>query len=466
MITRTLIEIEKMAGGHGLQKEQSRIIKGVSIDTRSISEGQLYVPIKGERFDGHGFIQKAVEAGAVAALWNENQPLPQVNIPLILVEDTVEALQRLAREYRLQINARVIGITGSNGKTSTKDILAGMLKTKYKTQKTFGNLNNHLGVPLTLLELEEDTEMAVVEMGISDPGEMALLTSIALPDAAIITNIGEAHLTTMGTKENIYTEKLKIAEGLKPEGIFVFNGDDEALREKVESLKLPQRLETFGEKPWNTYRPILKKLQEEGSLFVLEGMEEAPMLLPMLGRHQIYNAAAAIAVARFFGLSFMEIREGLLNIDATGMRNELIVGKGLTILNDAYKSNPSSLRAALDTLYGLKNYRQKIAVLGDMEGIGSDEVEYHRVIGREIDPDEIDYLFTIGPLSKNLSEAAALRFPINRVRSFTSREEMIKEIKRILANNAIILVKASRGLQLEQVIEALLEEDRASAALV
>lgn len=467
MINRSLIEIEKMTGGHGLKQQQSKIIQGVSIDTRSIKPGQLYVPIKGERFDGHDFIQKAVAAGAAAALWHENQPLPEVDIPLILVADTVTALQRLAREYRLQLKLKVVGITGSNGKTSTKDILAGILTTRYRTKKTFGNLNNHLGVPLTLLELEEDTEMAVVEMGISDPGEMAVLTSIALPDAAIITNIGEAHLTTMGTKENIYNEKLKIVEGLRPEGIFVYNGDDDTLGEKVEALALPHRVEAFGQKPHNSYRPTLKALKENGSLFVLEGKAEKPMLLPMLGRHQIYNAAAAIAVARFFGLSYEDIRTGLLGIDPTGMRNELIKGKGFTILNDAYKSNPSSLRAALDTLYGLEGYSQKIAVLGNMEGIGDDEVEFHREIGREIDPDEIDYLFTIGPLAKSLAETAAPRFPKDRVRFFTNREDMLKAIQQVLSEHAIILVKASRGLQLELVIEALLQqEDKAATAIM
>ena len=457
MLQRSLKEIEKMAGGFGLTREYGKIIKGVSIDTRRITDNQLFVPIKGENFDGHAFIEAAVAAGATAALWNQDQPLPKVEIPIILVEDTVEALQRLAREYRLQLNTKVIGITGSNGKTSTKDILAGVLEAKYKTKKTFGNLNNHLGVPLTLLELDEDTEMAVVEMGIDQLGEMELLSSIAIPDAAIITNIGEAHLTTLGTKENIYNEKLKIVSSLKENGLLVYYGDDEILGKKVEGMRLKQRTASFGAAAYNSHRPILEAAKNTGICFSLEGVDESSLQLPMLGRHQMYNAAAAIAVAEYFNLSLSIIREGLLNIDATGMRNELIPGEGITILNDAYKSNPSSLRAALDTLYELKGYKQKVAVLGDMEGIGADEIEFHKAIGREIEPKEIDYIFTIGPLATNLAEAAKDSFSEKRVFICSSREELIKGIKQILVKDTLILVKASRGLQLEKVVDELLK---------
>ena len=459
MIQRSLIEIEKMVDGFGLTKEYGRIVKGVSIDSRKVSQNQLYIPIKGEKFDGHSFINKAVEAGAAAALWNRSQPLPDIELPLIIVEDTVIALQRLAREYRMQLAAKVIGITGSNGKTSTKDILAGILKIRYRTKKTFGNLNNHLGVPLTLLELDEDTEMAVVEMGISDPGEMEILTSIAIPDVSILTNVGEAHLTTLGTKENIYNEKLGILKGLKEDGLFVYFGDDGRLKEKVEAIRQNQKIQTFGEGSTNTFRPVVEKMEEFGIQFKLDNTEET-FFLPMLGKHQMYNAAAAIAVGRYFNISFEFIKEGLLQIDATGMRNELIRGEYITILNDAYKSNPSSLRAALETIYGLKQFQQKIAVLGDMEGIGDEEIFFHKEIGNEIDPNQIDYLFTIGPLAKNIAEMAMHRFPKDKVHWYNCKEDMIKQIKKVLEKDSIILVKASRGFELEAVVDALLSEEK------
>ncbi|MCG4585231.1 UDP-N-acetylmuramoyl-tripeptide--D-alanyl-D-alanine ligase, partial [Anaerosalibacter bizertensis] len=212
MIRRNLKEIEQMIKNSKLNKEyEDIIINGVSTDSRNICPGQLFVPIKGDKFNGHNFILDAIKGGATAALWNKNEPIPtDINIPLILVEDTLTAIQDLARSYASQLGMKIVGITGSNGKTSTKDLLAGILSTKYKTGKTMGNLNNHLGVPLTILSFEEDIEIAVIEMGISEFGEADLLSSIANPDVAIITNIGEAHLETLYTRENIAKAKLEI----------------------------------------------------------------------------------------------------------------------------------------------------------------------------------------------------------------------------------------------------------------
>ncbi|AOT68634.1 UDP-N-acetylmuramoyl-tripeptide--D-alanyl-D-alanine ligase [Geosporobacter ferrireducens] len=459
MIQRTLREVEKMAGGFGLKKEYEEIlIKGVSTDSRTITANQLFIPIKGVHFDGHKFIEKAVRDGAAAALWNKDTPLPEMDFPIIFVEDTLTAIQKLAKEYRMQLPMKVIGITGSNGKTSTKDILAGLLKTKYKTHKTFGNLNNHLGVPLTILEIAEGTEMAVIEMGMSELGEIELLTSIALPDAAIITNIGEAHLTTLKTKENIYQAKLEILRGLKEHGLFVYFGDDGILKGKIEDMNLDQKITTFGQDSSNNYRPAITEIREDGISFKLNGMDHHTFLLPMLGKHQMYNAVAAIAVARYFNVSFDLIKEGLLEVDATGMRNELIHTPKYTILNDSYKSNPTSLRAALETLYGLKDYQQKIAVLGDMEGIGEEEVAFHKEIGAQIDPNQIDYLFTIGPLASYIAKMAAPRFPQNKVVSCKNKKHLIVQIVKVLQKGSIILVKASRGFELEEVVDALRKE--------
>lgn len=466
MIQRTLREIKKMVDGTGLKKGAERIfIKGASIDTRQIKAGQLFIPIKGDRFNGHDFIEKAIDNGATAALWNKNEPVPGIDFPLIFVEDTVDALQKLAKEYRMQLSTKVIGITGSNGKTSTKDILADLLKTKYRTRKTFGNLNNHLGVPLTILEIEEDTEMAVIEMGISALGETELLSSIASPDVAIITNIGEAHLTTLGTKANILQAKLEILTGLKPNGLFVYYGDDHLLRKKVPQMEINHEILTFGEGPSNSYSVIPEEIKVNGSTFKLQMKDSPTFFLPMLGKHQMYNATAAIAVARYFGVSFDLIQKGMFKVDATGMRNEIIHVGQYTILNDAYKSNPSSLRAALEVLYGLQSYKQKIVVLGDMNGIGDEEVQMHREIGEGLDPEEIHYVFTIGPLAQHIAEGAKLRFKSHRVISCIDKTQLIEKVREIVAGGSIILIKASRELELEEVVdvlkaeEILLEED-------
>lgn len=456
MIQRTLREVETMVEGYGLKKENADIsIKGVCIDSRQIEAGQLFVPIIGERFNGHKFVKEAIKRGAVAAIWNKNEPIPNIEIPIILVDDTLTAIQQLAKSYRQQLNVEIIGITGSNGKTSTKDILASLLQTQYRTHKTFGNLNNHLGVPLTILELEENTEMGVIEMGMSNTGEIELLTSIASPDAAVITNIGEAHLEELKTKENIVKAKLEILKGLKSNGLFVYFGDDPLLDGKVKSIDIDYRKITFGHNFSNTYQPVIESVEENGILFRLKMHDCSSFFLPMLGKHQMYNATAAIAVARYFGISFENIQKGLLKVEATGMRNELIHTGRCTILNDSYKSNPTSVLAALDTLYSIKNYSQKIVILGDMNGLGAEEIKMHEEIGVNIDATEIDYLFTLGPLAGYIARAARTRFQENRVFSCTSKAQLIRKLKKIIKDQCIILVKGSRELRLEEIVDEL-----------
>ncbi len=460
MIRRSLKEIEKMTGGYGLNKKyEDEIIQGVSIDTRQIKPGQLFVPIVGEKFNGHNFINEAMDKGIAASLWNKNEPLPDIDIPIILVDDTLSAIQKLAKSYRKQLKVKVIGITGSNGKTSTKDILASLLKTKYKTQKTFGNLNNHLGVPLTILELEEDTEMAVVEMGTSNLGEIELLTTMASPDVAIITSIGEAHLDELITKENIVKAKLEIIKGLNPNGLFVYYGDAPLLSEKVKDTCISCNTITFGQNSSNTYIPRLESSDEKGITFSLDKFHCPSFYLPIVGKHQMYNATAAITVARYYGISFEQIQNGLLNIEFTGMRNEVIRTERYTILNDSYKSNPASLLAALETLYNMKSYSQKIAVLGDMIGLGTGEIGMHREIGEKIDPKQIDYLLTIGPLAAHIAKAARPRFGKNRVFSYKNRTHLIQKLKKLMEYESIVLVKGSRMLKLEEVVEELQRED-------
>lgn len=456
MIRRKLKDIEKMAKGRDLKKEyQEILIEGVSIDTRTIKEGQLFIPIIGENFDGHCFIEKAIENGAKAALWNNNRPIPDIDFPFIIVEDTLLAIQNLAKAYRRQLKVKTIGITGSNGKTSTKDILASILKKKYKTHKTQGNLNNHLGVPLTLLSMEEDTEMAVIEMGMSSLGEIELLSTLASIDVAVITNSTDVHLDTLGSVENILKAKLEIISGLKENGLFVYFGDSVALHKGVQRLNSRQKKASFGNNPGNDYVVKLISSEDDGIYFELVKPLCRDFFLSALGNHQVYNAAAAIAVARHFDVSFDDIQQGLKMIEATGMRNELIHAKGFDILNDAYKSNPISLRSALITMYSFNKYRQKIAVLGDMVGTGEDEVKIHENIGEEIDPNEIDYVFTIGELSKHIASKAKNRFQENQVFAFEDKTSLIEKLRDVIVEDSIILVKGSRVMKLEEVVDSL-----------
>ncbi|WMM25030.1 UDP-N-acetylmuramoyl-tripeptide--D-alanyl-D-alanine ligase [Tissierella sp. MB52-C2] len=460
MITRNLKEIESMCNGTELKdKYNDIVIKGVCTDSRNITHDQLFIPLIGENFNGHDFITMAIGKGAAACLWNKNEIMPDLDFPFILVDDTTKALQELAKSYRSQLNTKVVGITGSNGKTSTKDILASLLKTQYKTHKTLGNFNNYIGLPLTILSMDEDTEMAVLEMGMDNFGQIELLTSIARPDAAVITNIGEAHLEDLKTRENIAKAKLEILKGLKPNDFFLYYGDESLLKKEMNTISIDYNVKTFGKDSSNDYQPEILFVNETGDTFYLKEPESPEFFIPMLGEHQVLNATAAIAIARYFGISYENIRQGLLNIEKTGMRNELVHGKDFTILNDSYKSNPSSVLVALNTMYFMKDYDQKIVVLGDMQGLGHGEINMHKEIGLKIDSNEIDYVFTYGPLSQNIAESAVLNFGKDRVYSFKSldhKDKLIRKIKEVMKPNSLILTKASRALAMEEVVESLI----------
>lgn len=456
MITRNLKEIQSMCGGFGLNEKYENIeVHGISTDSRNISSDNLFIPLIGENFNGHKFIQDVINKNAKGALWNKNETVPDVDFPFILVEDTLLALQELARSYCKEVSPKVIGITGSNGKTSTKDILASLLETQYRTHKTKGNFNNGIGVPLTLLQMDEDTEMAVIEMGMDNFGQIERLTYIAPPDAAVITNIGEAHLEGLKTPENIAKAKLEILKGLKKDKLFLYYGDDSMLKNQVKNISSSHEIKSFGNKDFNHYQPEILFINEKGDSFCLKEPESPELFLPMLGEHQVLNATAAIAIARYFNVSFENIKKGLLSVDKTGMRNELVEAKGFTILDDSYKSNPASVLAALNTMYAIEGYSQKIVVLGDMLGLGDEEINMHKDIGLKIHQDKVDYLFTIGPFGKYIYEAAKLNFPDNRIFHFESKDKLVGKIKEVVSPEALVLVKASRPLAMEEVVDAL-----------
>lgn len=456
MISYNLSDIEKMAGGDSLDcKYEKNIINGVSTDTRTINSGNLFIPLIGENFNAHDFIENAIAKNIKAALWNRSEPLPDIDFPFILVDNTTVALQTLASSYLKRVSPKVIGITGTNGKTSTKDILASLLKTKYKTHKTMGNFNNAIGLPLTILDMKDDTEMIVLEMGMDNFGQIELLTKIAPPDAAIITNIGEAHLEGLMTRENIAKSKLEILKGLKDGKLFLYYGDDPLLKSEVEKTKNSNEIKSYGMMDYNDYQPEIISIDETGGTFRLKSPKTEPMFLPMLGVHQILNATASIAIARYFKIDFENIKKGLLNVEKTGMRNELVKCNSFTILDDSYKSNPASVRAALEILYSMEGYSQKIAVLGDMLGLGTEEIKMHGDIGSEINDTNIDYLFTIGEFGEYIYKSAKPNFPLDRVFHFNGKDELVGKIKEISKKNSLILVKASRALAMEEVVEKL-----------
>ncbi|MGD6850216.1 UDP-N-acetylmuramoyl-tripeptide--D-alanyl-D-alanine ligase [Rossellomorea aquimaris] len=438
-----------------LSKFESVVVKGVSIDTRKIEDANLFVPFKGENVDGHQFVRNAIENGASAALWDVNVPNPPEDIPVIVVEDPLLALQSLANQYRHELDLKVVGITGSNGKTTTKDIVANLLSVKYRVHKTQGNYNNHIGLPLTILSLPRDSEVAVLEMGMSGFGEIELLSEISQPDVAIITNIGESHLQDLGSREGIAKAKLEIVKGLKSDGLFAYYGDEPLLQDGVQELNL-KHVETFGRSESNTIYPTKINMDNKGSHFETSLAEGETFFLPVLGQHNIHNALAGILIARKFGLSVDDMKEGLQSLKLTQMRMEMVEGqKGESIINDAYNASPTSMKAAIQLVSELDGFHTKILVLGDMLELGDQEEEFHQEIGQLINPEKIQQVFTFGPLGDFIGKGALENFSPDRVHSFTDKESLTKELSSFITGEELVLFKASRGMKLEEIIDGL-----------
>ena len=435
------------------------MIIGVSTDSRKIQKDCLYVPLAGENFDGHDFAAKALEAEAGAILWQEDHGAPPHGA-VIIVEDTLAALQSLAASYLEQSGARVVGITGSNGKTTVKDMVTALLETKYKVHKTQGNFNNQIGLPLTALSMPEDTDVVVLEMGMSGRHEIELLSSIARPDTAVITNVGEAHMLQLGSREEIARAKVEIISGMKSGGLLIHHGDEPLIPQVLaeSDTQKPESLQTFtfGTGEDNDDYPTGMMFHAKGIIFTSHRHSDEGFSLPLLGRHNVVNALAALAVAEHYGISDDQIREGLAGLRLTSMRIECIeTDHGVTVLNDAYNSSPIAVKAALDVLGDMKGYRRRIAVLGDMLELGAREQEFHTEIGRYLSPDHVDLVFTYGPLSMHIAEAARACLPDRQVMSFTDKAELIEAVSKEVSHKDIVLVKASRGMKLEDVVEAL-----------
>ncbi|MEH7384885.1 UDP-N-acetylmuramoyl-tripeptide--D-alanyl-D-alanine ligase [Bacillus sp. JJ1521] len=454
MIKKTLAQIEQMANGEKLDSQHKNVvIEGVSIDTRTISPGNLYIPIIGDTFNGHQFVDAAIENGAAAVLWGSDQPNPPQQIPVIYVKDTLEALQTLAKNYRNELPIKVVGITGSNGKTTTKDMVTAVLSTSLRVQKTEGNFNNHIGLPLTILRLKEDTEVAVLEMGMSAFGEIEFLTRLGRPDVAVITNIGESHMMDLGSRAGIAKAKFEIVEGLSKEGLLIYHGDEPLLRDKVKSMDI--QTTTFGESEQNDLYPLTIKQENEGTYFSINELEKKGFYVPVLGKHNVNNAMAAMAVARYFGLSWDKIEIGLKQIKITNMRLELIEGReGTKLINDAYNASPLSMKAAISLVHDLQASGKKIVLLGDMLELGDKENEYHEEVGRFIQPDKVDYVFTYGTLGEHIASGAKEQFPPDRVFAYQDKEQLIEALRSLLSEGDILLVKGSRGMKLEEVVFA------------
>lgn len=452
MIKRTLKQIQEMVNGTGLAaKFENIVIEGVVIDSRAVALGNLYIPIIGARANGHSFVNNALNDGAAAILWQKDQPDQPTDVPVITVENTEKALQHLAIAYKNDLNMRVIGITGSNGKTSTKDIVASILATTFKVHKTPGNLNSEFGMPLTLLMAPVDTEVAVLEMGMRGLGQIKLLSDMAKPDACIITCIGEAHIEDLGSRENISIAKFEITSGLREDGLFVYHGDEPLLQERIAEVKPKFKMIPFGEATNNDYYPTSVGVDGKGMVFTIP-QTDITFNLSVPGFHNVMNTLAAIAVSRHFNVSFENIKVGMANVKMSKMRMDISHAKnGLMIIDDSYNSSPTSVRATLDLMHALTGYGKKIVVLADMLELGEHTITYHEEIGAYINPNEIDVVLTYGPLSKHTAAMSTVAV----TQHFDSKVELTKVLEKLSSKDDVCLIKGSRGMALEDVINEL-----------
>ncbi len=451
MIKRMFSSIQHMVAGTS-HMDADIEIKGVTTDSRNVAKGNLFIPLIGEKFNGHEFVEKAFANGAAAALWAKGEPNPPKGKPIIFVEDTLVALQKLAESYLREVNPKVVAITGSNGKTTTKDLVASVLSTTYHVHKTEGNFNNHIGLPLTVLNMPPHTEAAVLEMGMSGRGEIELLSQIAKPDIAVITNIGEAHLMDLGSREAIAEAKLEIVRGLKEDGVFIYHGDEQLLRNKIHSFYT----KTFGESKQNDIYPISITQTENGTEFVCNGFKNQKFFIPILGRHNVMNALVAVLAGQLLNVAPENIEKGLKNVEMSSMRLEMVkADSGLTIINDAYNASPTSMKAAIQLVRDMTGFSQKILVLGDMLELGEQEISFHIEVGKTLEDAGIDHLFTYGELGKEIANGAKDFMDESRIHVFLDKQKLIETLRKMVTPNDLVLVKASRGMKLEEVVHAL-----------
>ena len=425
-------------------------VTGATLDSRAVAPGMLFGPLPGSRVDGHAFLDEAFARGAGAALCARalHPAIADLDLgPLVLVDDVTAALQRLAQKYREAWPGLVVGVTGSAGKTATKELVAAVLATSAPTLRTEGNLNNHWGVPLTLLGLRPAHQVAVVEMAMSNPGEIAALAAIARPDAAVVTNAGSAHLEGVGSLEGIAREKAALVHALGKDRPAFVGADSPLLLEAVKGAKA--RVTTYGFAKGADVRPSrYEDLGAGGARLELEGFP--PVHLRLVGRHQAQNALAAFAVARHWGLDPRAVADVLEAQRPLKGRMEVKHAGGGTLLVDCYNANPDSTAAALATLAGWPGATRRIAVLGDMLELGGTAARLHRETGARVRGAE---LWTVGAHAGEY--AAGARSAGAEARVFGAKPEVAAALREALAPGVVVLVKASRGAALEQVLEGL-----------
>ncbi len=456
----TLAEVARLTGGRILRGQGGTTFRSFAIDSRETVPGDLFFALRAER-DGHDYVPAAAAKGAAGAVVSRPVPLDGATFGLVLVEDTLAALQNLAASVLAGRTLKIVGITGSMGKTTTKEIAAAILSARFRTRKSEGNFNNHLGLPLSLLRLEDEDEVAVLEMGMSAPGEIRALARIAPPDVAVITNIAPVHLKFFDSLEGIALAKKEILEGAKEGGTAVLNGDDPLVRKIGGDWDGPRI--TFGRAESNDVRARdLRPRGLEGTDFVLEhGKERAEVASPFLNDADVMNLLAAAAAARACGVALEDIPARVAGLESVAKRGTLIrLGGGILLYDDSYNSNPVALAGILESLSG-RTPARKIAVLGDMLELGEGEAEFHRRAGETVFRRGWDVLVAVGPLAAGIAAGAAeAGMGSASILTFTDAPSAAEAVPRLVRPGDLVLVKGSRGMRMERIVERLKTETK------
>lgn len=453
MIPVSVSDVLQAVGGRLLCGEPNGTVLSVTTDSRNASNGALFVAISGEKADGHAFVEKAFEQGAVCALVEKKTDcrLPK---PVILVDNTIRAMGALAYTVMERISVPTVGITGSVGKTTTRDMTHAVLSAEFRTLKNDNNFNNEIGVPLTVFKADEAVRAAVIEMGMDNFGEIDRLSAIVRPNAAIVTNIGMSHIERLGSRENIYKAKSEMFAHTKQDGVVILNGDDKILM--AHKHEISQRVITVGVQ--NTAADFVAsdiQAKEDGVSFRFSGAgHEFSVALPIPGEHNVSDALLASAAGIYFGIPDEKIAEALQNFSLTGMRMDIIRCGGITVINDCYNAAPASVSAALSVLS--KRRDRKVAVLGDIAALGAYSYHAHRDLGAEVVKNGVDLLITVGENARFIAEGAFENgMDSMNILSVDTVDELYPRLSSVVKENDVVLVKASRVMGLERVTEFL-----------
>lgn len=452
----TVKEILEATGGRLLCGSPDTPLDHVSIDSRTMKGNDLFVPLVGEKVDAHRFIGQAFDNGAAATFTSEHDVMED-NRPWIRVSDTKRALQALGAWYRRRLKLPLVGITGSVGKTTTREMVACALSARYRVYKTPANHNSQVGVPITMTEISGQDEIGVIELGMSEPGELTVIAGIAQIQMAVITNIGITHIEQLGSQENIFREKLSIQDGLTEHGILFLNGDDELLKKTTARDGFETIYYGTGENCH--YRAVDVRLENGYPVFTAVcGDEQVPVRLKVMGTHNVANAMVSLAVASVCGIPMEAAAKQLAEFTGFQNRQQIYHTGGMTIIDDTYNASPVSMKAGLEVLNSIEHSRRRVAVLADMKELGPDSPRYHYEIGTYIAAHPVDKVAVLGELAKEITRGVREQAPHILVYEFMDREPLVEWLKTELREGDAVLFKGSNSMELGKVAAVFLEK--------